>query len=87
MPCVEVFHAQVREYSDATLGTDLPVFTLEAGATAMWDAVASNGGIAIGIDHFGASAPAAVLAEQYGFTPEAVAEIISSALGQSRAEE
>jgi transketolase len=40
----------------------------------------TRGGVAIGVDTFGASAPAEVLAEKYGFTPEAVGEKIRSAL-------
>ena len=82
VPCVEVFNSQSREYRESVLGTVQPVFTLEAGSTAMWDAVTTNGGIAIGIDHFGASAPAEVLAEHYGFTPDAVAATITETLSQ-----
>ena len=82
VPCVEVFESQPYQYRESVLGTDIPVFTLEAGSSAMWNAVARNGGIAIGIDHFGASAPAAVLAERYGFTPEAVAATIIETLAQ-----
>ena len=82
MPCVEIFGSQTSEYREATLGTDLPVFTLEAGTTAAWAGVATNGGVAIGIDHFGASAPAAVLAQHYGFTSDAVADTILETLSQ-----
>jgi len=82
VPCVEVFENQSPAYRDSVLGTGLPVFTLEAGSTAIWNAVARNGGIAIGIDHFGASAPADVLAERYGFTPDAVAATITETLSQ-----
>jgi transketolase len=83
VPCVEVFNSQSSEYRKSVFGTDLPVFTLEAGSTAMWDAMAQSGGIAIGIDHFGASAPAEVLAEHYGFTAEAVASTIIKTLSQT----
>jgi transketolase len=82
VPCLEVFNSQPHEYRESVLGGGMPVFTLEAGSTAMWDAVARGGGIAIGIDHFGASAPAEVLAEHYGFTPEAVAATITGTLSQ-----
>lgn len=78
MPSVEVFMAQDERYRGSVLGTGLPVFTLEAGVTPLWRAMATNGGIAIGLDRFGASAPSSVLAEQFGFTPEAVAESITS---------
>ncbi|MCZ7532506.1 MAG: transketolase [Acidimicrobiia bacterium] len=80
MPCVERFNQQSSEYRDAVLGSDLPVFTLEAAATFGWSRFVSNGGVAIGIDRYGASAPAEVLAEKFGFTPDAVAATISSAL-------
>jgi transketolase len=82
MPCVEVFTEQPAEYRASVLGTDLPVFTLEAGSTALWNSMASNGGVAIGIDHFGASAPASVLAEHFGFTPAAVAATITESLSR-----
>lgn len=83
MPCVERFAEQSEPYRASVLGTDLPVFTLEAGTTFGWDSFTSNGGHAIGIDRYGASAPAAVLAEQFGFTPTAVAEAIESSLPPS----
>jgi transketolase len=82
MPCVEVFTEQPAEYRASVLGTDLPVFTLEAGSTALWNSMAINGGVAIGIDHFGASAPASVLAEHFGFTPAAVAATITDSLSR-----
>lgn len=80
MPCVERFDQQSADYRAEVLGRDLPVFTLEAGATFGWDRFVANGGVAIGIDRFGASAPAGVLAEQFGFTPETVASTVSSVL-------
>jgi transketolase len=82
MPCVEIFASQGRAYRHDVLGTELPVFTLEAGSTQTWGSVTANGGVAIGIDHFGASAPAAVLADKYGFTPEAVAATIAATLAE-----
>jgi len=80
MPCVEIFASQDETYRREVLGTDLPVFTLEAGSTQIWESMTANGGVAIGIDHFGASAPAGVLAEKYGFTPKAVAATIAAKL-------
>jgi len=82
MPCVEVFMAQDATYRNAVLGTSLPVFTIEASATALWESMATNGGSAIGIDHFGASAPADELAQHFGFTPSAVAARVVSELNE-----
>jgi len=83
MPCVEIFMQQDASYRGAVLGSSLPVFTIEAGATSLWESMAVNGGSAIGIDHFGASAPAEELAEHYGFTPAAVAARVVSELSES----
>lgn len=80
MPCLERFDEQSAEYRDGVLGSGIPVFTIEAAATFGWDRFAANGGVTIGIDRYGASAPAKVLAEKFGFTPDAVASTISSAL-------
>jgi transketolase len=80
LPCVELFMDQDLGYQESVLGSDLPVFTLEAGVTPLWRSMTANGGIAIGIDRFGASAPATVLAEQFGFTPTAVADLMSTTL-------
>ena len=80
MPCLEVFERQDAEYQSGVIGADLPVFALEAGVTRGWMALTRGGGVPIGIDRFGASAPAGVLAEQFGFTPEAVLGVIIEAL-------
>ena len=81
MPCVECFNDEPKSYRDEVLGEGLPVFTLEAGTTDLWRGFTANGGVAIGIDRFGASAPASVLAVEFGFTPEAVADRIRAVLG------
>ena len=46
--------------------------TVEAGCTAPWQQLSGPDGLNIGIDRFGASAPAEVLAEKLGLTPEKV---------------
>jgi transketolase len=76
MPSWEAFAAQDDSYRAAVLPPSLPVVTLEAGTTFGWGAVSGSGGLRIGIDHFGASAPYAVIAAEWGFTPEAVAQRI-----------
>ena len=50
--------------------------SIEAGITLGWQKWA---GTQIGIDHFGASAPAEVLAEQFGFTVAKVVAAFESA--------
>ena len=46
--------------------------SLEAGATFGWSAIVGDRGTALGLDRYGASAPAAAIAEHLGITPEAV---------------
>ena len=49
---------------------------VEAGVTAFWSHYVGLQGVVVGIDHFGASAPAKDLFRAYGFTPEHVVEAI-----------
>ena len=82
MPSWEAFAAQDDAYRAVVLPPSLPVVTLEAGTTFGWGAVSGSGGLRIGIDHFGASAPYAVIAAEWGFTPEAVAQRIEDWLSE-----
>ncbi|MBT8211894.1 MAG: transketolase, partial [Acidimicrobiia bacterium] len=75
MPCVEAFLEQPADYRQSVLG-DGPVASVEAGTTWGWDRI-TKGGLTMGIDHYGASAPHTVLAEQYGLTPTAVADRVA----------
>ncbi len=83
MPCVEAFREQDDAYRSETLGGGLPVASLEAGVTFGWSDITGSDGLNIGFDRFGASAPAGVLAEQFGFTPDAVAAAIEDWLSSS----
>jgi transketolase len=49
--------------------------SVEAAATIGWSAYVGTRGYAFGIDHFGASAPAAAIAQAFGFTPDNLAQI------------
>lgn len=73
MPSRELFLAQDQAWrTQVLLDRQVPVVTLEAGSTLGWDRIAGDRGLMLGIDHFGASAPAEVLAEKFGFTPNQV---------------
>ena len=77
MPCVGLFESQPQEYKDEVLPpTVRRRVTMEAGRSEYWHRYLGLDGLAIGVDHFGHSAPYKVLSEKYGFTPEAVAEQI-----------
>ncbi len=70
VPCLEIFLKQGPEHRQGLFPAGVPVATLEAGRTDPWKVLTGRGGLNIGIDRFGASAPAPVLAEQFGFTAE-----------------
>ena len=72
LPCWELFFEQSSEYRAEVLGP-APRVSVEAGSTFGWSAIVGLDGLSIGIDHFGASAPADDLADHFGFTPEVVA--------------
>ncbi len=72
MPCLEVFEAQDEAYKTSLFPAGVPVATVEAGVTRPWRTIAGPGGLTIGIDRFGASAPGEVNGEEFGFTPESV---------------
>jgi transketolase len=81
MPCREAFMAQDDAYKVSVLGDDLPLASVEAGTTFGWGDIVGKDGLAIGIDHFGASAPGPVLGEKFGFTAEQVAARVHTWLG------
>ena len=81
LPCWRLFDEQPVEYRDAVLLPNVPVVSIEAGTTLGWDRYLGPRGIAIGIDHFGASAPGPVLQKEFGFTPEHIVEVVRRLLG------
>ena len=81
MPCWELFDAQSEEFQQELLG-EAPRVSIEAGSTFGWGKWVGPGGLSIGIDHFGASAPADVLAEQFGFTGEKIAQRVRDHLAR-----
>jgi transketolase len=75
MPCVESFAAQDDEYRDLVLPRQCRArVSLEAAATFGWHRWVGDLGEAIGMESFGASAPASVLYRHFGFTPTRVAD-------------
>jgi transketolase len=72
MPCWELFGAQPAAYREAVLGS-APRVAVEAAVRFGWDRWLGENGAFVGMDGFGASAPAAKLFEHFGITPAAVA--------------
>ncbi|MCH8110054.1 MAG: hypothetical protein IIB15_07980 [Chloroflexi bacterium] len=75
MPSWELFDAQPEEYRKSILPPDVRArVSIEAGTPMGWERYVGLEGVAIGIPHFGASAPGGVLYEKFGFTAEHVIE-------------
>ncbi len=80
MVCCEKFDAQDAAYQDSVLGNADIYASIEAGATHGWDKYVGRDGVKIGIDSFGASAPAKDLYEYFGVTKEKLVAAISEKL-------
>ncbi len=81
MPCLELFEREPASYRLSVLPAGVRVAALEAASPLTWHRVAGPEGLILGVERFGASAPYKVIAEKFGFTPQAVAERIAAWLG------
>ena len=69
MPSWELFESQNQDYKFSVFPDGIPVLSLEAMSTFGWNRYAHA---SIGIDRFGASAPAKDLMKKFEFTPDSV---------------
>ena len=88
MPCREWFDQQDQGYRDEVLPPSIKArVSVEAGVPMGWRDVVGDAGRMVSINHYGASADAATLFREFGFTPAAVVaaarESIQAAGGQS----
>lgn len=75
MPSTDVFDRQDADYRESVLPKSCRKrVAIEAGVTAFWGKYVGLDGTVIGIDDFGASAPAEKLFPHFGFTVEKVVE-------------
>jgi transketolase len=80
MPCWSLFDRQDGAYRADLLPEAALKVSIEAGTTMGWERYIGPGGVAVGIDRFGASAPAEDLFERFGFTAGAIVPRILAAL-------
>ncbi|WP_137679361.1 transketolase [Aurantiacibacter suaedae] len=71
-PCLDLFGAQDAAYQDELLPADALIVSVEAGVTQGWERFTGRNGLNIGLDRFGASAPAATLFEHFGFSADKI---------------
>lgn len=80
MPCTELFDAQDDAYKASVLPSDLLKVSIEAGTTFGWERYVGQDGIRIGLDSFGASAPAGDLYTHFGITAETAVDAVLNRL-------
>ncbi len=83
LPSWELFAAQPADYREAVLPARIRARVSVEAATAFgWQRWLGDGGVAVSLDHFGASAPGERLFEEFGFTAARVAAAVRQALGR-----
>jgi transketolase len=81
LPCWQLFEAQDESYRESVLPKAVKNrVSIEAGVTLGWQKYVGLDGIAIGLDHFGASAPYERLYQEFGLTAAKVIEAARSLL-------
>jgi len=85
MPCTEWFTEQDASYQEEVLPAAIKArVSVEAGITPPWKIFVGDAGSSVGVDHYGASAAAAVIYEKFGITAEAVAAAAKSSIAKAR---
>lgn len=76
MPCWELFDEQDAAYQESVLPKRVKVrVSIEAGVTTGWQKYVGSDGVAIGVDHFGASAPYERLYQEFGLTVGRIVDV------------
>ena len=86
MPSTDRFDAQSDAYREDILpdvsNRQILRVSIEAGTTIGWERYTGLHGLRIGLDRFGASAPAEDLYDYFGITPDKITERVTTLLGQ-----
>ncbi len=76
MPCTRRFNRQPASWKKQVLPPDIGRVAIEAGQTDFWHKYVGLDGEVLGIDEFGASAPAPALYEHYGLTADKLVQTV-----------
>lgn len=71
-PCLEWFAEQDQSYKESVLSPGLVKISIEVGIAQGWRELIGDSGVAISLEHYGASADAKVLFREFGFSVENV---------------
>ena len=76
LPCWERFELQDAAYRESVLPRSVRArVAVEAGVSLGWERWVGDEGAIVGLDHFGASAPAGTIFEKFGFTVDRVTAV------------
>jgi len=78
VPCMELFEEQDLAYQEDVLLGDAPKLAVEAGVRFGWDRLIGRKGRFVGMNGFGASAPAEDLFKHFGITQDAIADALKN---------
>lgn len=84
MASMELFAQQDEAYRNSVLPKGVRRVSIEASQPMSWYKWVGTDGIAIGLDHFGASAPYQQLYQEFHLTPEHVADTVRDMVGKSK---
>jgi len=84
-PCLEWFEEEDAAYKESVLPSSVRArVSIEAGVTQGWREYIGDAGVAVGLNHFGASAAAGTLFKEFGFTAEAVAAAAKESIEKAK---
>jgi transketolase len=84
MPCWSLFDDQEAAWREDVLPAGVFKVSIESGVSLGWERYVGPQGLAIGLDRFGASAPAEDLFRRFGFTADAIVPLIAAKLESLR---
>ena len=79
-PCLEWFAEQDQSYRESVLTPGVLKVSIEVGIAQGWRELIGDSGIAISLEHYGASADAKRLFKEFGFTVENIVTQVKAAL-------
>jgi transketolase len=79
-PCLEWFAEQDQQYKDSVLSPGVLKVSIEVGIAQGWRELIGDSGVAISLEHYGASADAKRLFKEFGFSVENVVAQVKKAI-------
>jgi transketolase len=79
-PCLEWFAEQDQAYKTSVLSPNVVKISIEVGIAQGWRELIGDSGVAISLEHYGASADAKTLFKEFGFSVENVVAQVKKAI-------